>query len=417
MTSELETIALIENWSEAYDIADGYRDRQQWQAAAMAFKRSAQLNPAHFWSYHHLGDACTQLKQWRQAAIAYSQAVKLDDEFFWSWHNLGNACTQLKQWRQAAIAYSQAVKLDDEFFWSWHNLGNACTQLKAWDRAISCYLRGIILKPEHPLIFQKLAIAFKQRDNLTASIQHYRQLIASPQPNSVFTTLKADERQLLKIAEVLMSQHQTAAAIVVYYMLLEIQPQQIEILQQLSKLLASQSQLAQNQTLRQQQLANSSSQLLTRASAKTTSGNQTKHALENIAIQSNCLVLPNQIENLAKAVGWQARPQKRLEGALSQSFAYVCAWYILENKQKLIGFTRAVADGHFHATVLDIMVHPDFQGQGIGKRIVQSLLEQLDRAKIQDITLFASPHLVDFYRKLGFAAQPQDLQWMLFVDR
>ena len=46
--------------------------------------------------------------------------------------------------------------------------------------------------------------------------------------------------------------------------------------------------------------------------------------------------------------------------------------------------------------------------------MVKTLIEQLQTAQISDITLFTSPHIVDFYHKLGFVSQPNNLQWMLW---
>ena len=413
----------MENWFEVYDLADNYKNQEQWQQAAQAFKRATELNPDSFWSYHHLGDVLGKLQRWQQAKTAYSRAVQLDADFFWSWHNLGSACGHLQLWQQAEAAYSRAVQLDADFFWSWHNLGNALAEQQEWDRAISCYFQAILLKPEHQLVYQKLAIAFRQRASLLASIQYYRQLISSPQADSIFSTLKEQPQKLLEIANILEEKHQTVAAIVIFYIILEIQPQQSNVLQRLTLSIKEHDKLEQNLTSTQQHLENvanvPSSQLLSRINAKPISQTKTKYPTGKIILDTNCLVLPNQIENLCLAVGWQPRPKERVELALKQSFTYVCAWYIYDNgdKQMLIGFARAVSDGAFNAMLLDIVVHPDFQGQGIGKRVVENLLAQLHRQKIQDITLIASPHMIDFYHKLGFVSQPHNLQWMLFVDR
>lgn len=85
-----------------------------------------------------------------------------------------------------------------------------------------------------------------------------------------------------------------------------------------------------------------------------------------------------------------------------------------QEQQQLIGFARAVSDGVYQATLLDIAVHPDFQARGVGKTLVKTLTKQLQAAQIIDIILFASPHVTDFYHQLGFVTQPNNLQWMLY---
>ena len=411
----IQDIALKQNWSEIYNLADGYREKQQWQLAAVAFKRAIELKPDSFWSYHHLGDSLSQLQQWQQAAIAYSRGVKLDDNFFWSWHNLGNALSKIQRWQEASQAYGQALRLDSNFFWSWYGRGNALVQLGQWDQAIVNYLQAIQLQPQHQQTYQKLGTVFKQRSSLNQSIKDYRQIINSPPNNSYIQLLRDQPQKLLDIANILSSQHQITGAIIILYMLLEIQPNQAEILQQLSQLASQHNQLINQISRQQQQLkTQQSSQLLTRSITKNNAKTQTKYPAGKITLQNNCLVLPNQVEDLCNAVGWSKRSLEKVDTALKQSFSYVCAWYTYNETRKLIGFARAVADGVFNAMLLDIVIHPDFQGQGIGKQVVTNLVKQLRQSEITDITLFAAPHMVDFYHKLGFVSQPKDLQWMLY---
>ena len=431
MTSEFRAIAKTDDWSKIYNLAETYQKKQQWQQAAQAFEQAIELRGDFFWSYHHLGDTLSRLQQWQQATQAYTNAVKLDPDFFWSWHNLGDAYTQLKQWDKAIEAYTTAVKLDPDFFWSWHNLGDAYIQLQQWDRAIEAYLQGSYLQPEHQLIYQKLGSAFKQRGTLAQSIHDYRQLIQSPPQNSVFELLRTQPKRSLELAENLVKQHQIQAAIVVYCMVLEVQPEQTSVKVHLTQLLQQQSQLEQAISLNQQKLQESTaSSLLTQVTAIPLAKPHQKPIPGRIVLQkvdwswrgnpadprlqSNASISTRQLNDLHQAVGWSSRSLAQLEQALKASFSYVSAIHVHQDKEQLIGFARAISDGVFHATLLDIAVHPDFQGRKVGKNVVKTLVEQLHQAQIKDITLFASLHLVDFYHKLGFLSQPNNLQWMLW---
>ena len=411
MTVELTAVGDRNNWSEVYDLGDTYRKQQQWQQAAIAFQRAIELKPDFFWSYHHLGDVLGHLQQWQQAALAYRRAVELNSEFFWSWHNLGDALSKLKQWQQSALAYRRAVELDSEFFWSWHNLGDALSKLKQWDKAIAVYLQAILLQPETKQIYQKLGLAFKQRGSLQAAIQHYRQLILNPDRNQIFKTLQDRPELLLNIAQTLAREHQTIGAIVLDYLVLEIQPDRTQVLLELAALLQQQNQLEQQLASRSSEIE---SEFLTRQSSQIISSPKHEPISGQITVKSDRLVLPNQLEDLSSAVGWSPRPLDQVKQALENSYSYVSAWHSHEGQEQLIGFARAVSDGVFHAVLLDILVHPHFQNRGIGKTIVQTLIKQLHDSKIKDITLFASPHIVDFYHKLGFVSQPNNLQWMLW---
>ena len=413
MTSELDAIARSQDWSEVYELAQTYRQQKQWQPAAIALQRAVKLKGDFFWSWHYLGDVSGKLEQWQSAANAYSEAIKLDPQFFWSWHNLGDVLKKLQQWQPAANAYSEAVKLDPQFFWSWHNLGDVFSKLEQWEKAIASYLQGIYLKPEHQS-YQKLGHAFKQQ-GLEQTIKYYRQLIKEPPSNSIFELYQTQPQRLIELVDNLIEQHQTHGAIVVCYMVLEIQPTNIDIVLQLSILLQKQQQLDRAIASNQQQLRDTAS-LLTQSTVTNVSKTKVRSIPGKIILQSNKAISPSQLNDLCVAVGWSNRSLNRLERAINNSFKYVAAWHVYQEKQQLIGFARAVADGVYQATLLDIAVHPEFQGQGIGKAIVKTLTKQLRAARVADITLYASPHMADFYHKLGFVTQPNNLQWMLFCD-
>jgi GNAT superfamily N-acetyltransferase len=66
----------------------------------------------------------------------------------------------------------------------------------------------------------------------------------------------------------------------------------------------------------------------------------------------------------------------------------------------LIGVGRALADGLYCSYICDIAIHPEYQGIGLGKQIVQNLVEQSRGHK--KIILYANPGKEGFYLKLGF---------------
>jgi len=85
---------------------------------------------------------------------------------------------------------------------------------------------------------------------------------------------------------------------------------------------------------------------------------------------------------------------------LQESFTnsrYVCfAW----SEGRVIGAGRAVADGCDVSYIGDVAVHPDYQGQGLGKQIVQTLIDRLKGHR--KILLYANPGKEGFYERFGF---------------
>jgi ribosomal protein S18 acetylase RimI-like enzyme len=67
---------------------------------------------------------------------------------------------------------------------------------------------------------------------------------------------------------------------------------------------------------------------------------------------------------------------------------------------QLVGVGRALADGADCSYLCDIAVHPEFQGKGIGKAIVITLLALSKGHK--KVILYANPGRESFYEELGF---------------
>ena len=67
---------------------------------------------------------------------------------------------------------------------------------------------------------------------------------------------------------------------------------------------------------------------------------------------------------------------------------------------KVVGAGRAVADGVDCSYLCDIVVHPEYQGTGIGRELVTRLRDL--SAGHRKIILYANPGKERFYRKLGF---------------
>jgi ribosomal protein S18 acetylase RimI-like enzyme len=121
-----------------------------------------------------------------------------------------------------------------------------------------------------------------------------------------------------------------------------------------------------------------------------------------------------ELEELCDAVGWSRRPLRKVKKAIQHSFIVVSMWEQRGNKKRLIGFSRATSDHAFNATIWDVVVHPDFQGQGMGKALMEFVIKKLRSEDISNITLFADPHVVDFYRHLGFMQDPEGIKGMFW---
>lgn len=121
-----------------------------------------------------------------------------------------------------------------------------------------------------------------------------------------------------------------------------------------------------------------------------------------------------ELEELCDAVGWSRRPIRKVRKAIQNSFLVITMWEQRGNRKKLIGFSRATSDHAFNATIWDVVVHPNFQGKGLGKSLMKQLIKKLRSEDISNVTLFADPDVVNFYKQLGFMPDPEGIKGMFW---
>jgi len=85
-----------------------------------------------------------------------------------------------------------------------------------------------------------------------------------------------------------------------------------------------------------------------------------------------------------------------LKTAYSNSMFKTLAW----DGGRIVAAGRAVADGVDCSYLCDIVVHPSYQGSGLGKELIQRLID-LSRGH-RKIILYAVPGREQFYAKFGF---------------
>jgi N-acetylglutamate synthase-like GNAT family acetyltransferase len=104
---------------------------------------------------------------------------------------------------------------------------------------------------------------------------------------------------------------------------------------------------------------------------------------------------------LLRAVGWDLRASEpaSLERALAGTTEFATAW----DDGRLVGTARSITDGGQNALIATVVVHPAYQGLGIGERMMHLLTDGRDLVRF---SLAAAPGLEPWYRKLGFLPDP-----------
>ena len=84
-------------------------------------------------------------------------------------------------------------------------------------------------------------------------------------------------------------------------------------------------------------------------------------------------------------------------GAHKKSFDNSYVTVFIYRDGQLIGFGRAISDGVFQAAIYDVAVIPEYQKNGVGRIIIESLMERLSQC---NIILYSSPGKEGFYETM-----------------
>jgi GNAT superfamily N-acetyltransferase len=115
-----------------------------------------------------------------------------------------------------------------------------------------------------------------------------------------------------------------------------------------------------------------------------------------------------EVVELYRANGWSsAEKPAELLAALRNSHNLATA----RIGGRLVGLGNAISDGHLVVYYPHLLVHPDFQGRGLGKKLMAAL--QAKYRGFHQQMLVADGKALEFYRKMGFErAGKTDPMWI-----
>jgi len=117
----------------------------------------------------------------------------------------------------------------------------------------------------------------------------------------------------------------------------------------------------------------------------------------DIEIKETKEISKEKIIELYQANEWSsAEKPDLLYKALMNSDSLITAW----DGDRLVGLGNAISDGYLVVYYPHLLVHPDYQGKGIGRIIVDRFQKKYGNFHQQMLT--ADNKTIDFYRKCGF---------------
>lgn len=124
----------------------------------------------------------------------------------------------------------------------------------------------------------------------------------------------------------------------------------------------------------------------------------------NITFENN--ISYEDYKTLRELVGWRKVSERQFEIGM-QNAKYLS---VIKFDGTAIGMLKGLGDGGYYWFLSDLIVHPDYQGRGLGKKLVEDYLsyveEQMQSCENYVIHLASSKGKENFYEKFGFSTRP-----------
>ncbi len=110
-----------------------------------------------------------------------------------------------------------------------------------------------------------------------------------------------------------------------------------------------------------------------------------------------------QLLRLYKNEWWSAGRDINDVEIIIKNSSFIIA-FINKIDNELIAFGRVLTDNYIHAYLYDIIIHPSFRGIGLGKKLVNTILNHKKLCNIRNIELICRKELIPFYEQFGFSS-------------
>jgi len=128
-----------------------------------------------------------------------------------------------------------------------------------------------------------------------------------------------------------------------------------------------------------------------------------------IKYKENTLTIED-FQELRTAVGWFKAHPVLAERSVNGTLYSVCAYV----EGKTVGMARVIGDGGMTLYVQDVIVLPEYQGQGIGKKLMVFIMNYIRSSapvgSVVQVSLMASKGKEVFYERFDFVSRPNEKQ-------
>ena len=119
-------------------------------------------------------------------------------------------------------------------------------------------------------------------------------------------------------------------------------------------------------------------------------------------------ISPEEYVELRRKAGWAELAPEQAAACVEKAYMIRCA----RDDDKAVGMARLLWDGGYIAYLSDVVVDPEYQGRGVGSRLVEACIDGLKndmkpgyRVKM---TLSSTRGKESFYERFGFRIRPNE---------
>jgi GNAT superfamily N-acetyltransferase len=127
--------------------------------------------------------------------------------------------------------------------------------------------------------------------------------------------------------------------------------------------------------------------------------------MDEIILSEECPT-PEEYLRLRRLVGWGIPDPAAVAPSLRNSLFCLCA----RSQGGIVGMARIIGDGGLVYYIQDVIVDPSRQGEGIGKQLMDRIMEYIRRHAVQHtiVGLMAAKGKEPFYERYGFTPRPNE---------
>jgi GNAT superfamily N-acetyltransferase len=90
---------------------------------------------------------------------------------------------------------------------------------------------------------------------------------------------------------------------------------------------------------------------------------------------------------------------------------------LVDEGDRLIGFTRVITDFVYRAMIVDVIVNPTHRKTGLGKMLMDAVANHPKLQSVENISLNCLPKMIPFYERWGFTSNVGEMKFMRRLKR